>query len=403
MKTTLLILTVITTQTMAQNELRDIRQGARDVRGTARDVRGASREVKGAVKETKAMTSEIRGGGETESSSPAKSYIKKFWEYIEKMEAAPNDLNILGTNSRAAATSINNIKTKDKSYDVAPLEAELKKWQQAYEEVRNGGSMQRTANNDLAGLVKLLYDVNTNVAQQEIENKTQELAQYKAKTAELVAMNLDPTDKMNAAILSNVKSRVTADLRTIDSNVKLWEKNMNMIVDERPARAYYLMIQYELAHWDALRKGPFAEKAELEAGYTKMNDMVNRLGSLEGIIAKGEVRKKEIVKNTKMPPALLQNAEMEKVFRQAFEDAGWGEAIVKIHLLDRDWKAIRNEVTGVLEARTQRAAIAAKDKQGQYILYNFFTIQQDYLGNGFSSQSKIIFHESMEILPENIK
>ena len=75
-----------------------------------------------------------------------------------------------------------------------------------------------------------------------------------------------------------------------------------------------------------------------------------------------------------MQPAIVQDAELEKLFRQTFEDAGWNETILKIHLLDRDWKAIRNDITGVLEARTIRAAIASKDKTGAYTLYNYFTI-----------------------------
>jgi hypothetical protein len=393
---TLIICIYSTIQLMAQDDLRKLREGAREVKNTAR-------EVKVATKETKAMTNEFKGNKEKDESSPAKSYIKKFWEYVEKMEAAPNDLNILGTNSRAAATAINNIKMKDKSYDVAPLETELSKWKEAYEVARTGGETQRGATTDVAALFRLLYQVKTNVAQQEIDAKILEIEEYKVKTAELVALNVDPTDKMNAAIIVNAKSRITVDLKTIDQNIKLWEANMNMIVDEKPARAYYLMIQYELAHWDALRQGPFAERAQLEAGYQKVADMVNRIGSLEKVLAKGKANAAQLLKNTKMPPALVQNPELEKLFRQTFEDTGWGETIVKINLLDRDWKAIRNEVTGVLEARTQRAAIASKNKSGTYTLYNYFTIQQDYLGNGFSSQAKIIFHESTGILSENIK
>ena len=396
MKKIILLLTVITTTTMAQDDLRKLREGARDVKNTAR-------EVKVATKETKAMTNELKGNKEKDEASPAKSYIKKFWEYVEKMEAAPTDLNILGTNSRAAATAINNIKMKDKGYDVSPLEAELSKWQQAYEGARIGGETQRGATNDVAALFKLLYQVKTNVAQQEIESKLQEIEIYKTKTAEMVALNVDPTDKFNAAVINNALPCVKVDLQTIDKNVKLWEDNMNMIVDERPARAYYTMIQFEHAHWDALRKGPFAEKAQLEAGYQKVSDMVNRIGSLEKVLAKGKAKGAELLKNTKMPPALVQNTELEKLFRQTFEDAGWGETIVKINLLDRDWKAIRNEITGVVEARTQRAAIASKNKNGAYTLYNYFTIQQDYLGGNFSNQAKIIFHESTQILPENIK
>jgi hypothetical protein len=383
-------------QLMAQDDLKKLRESVREVKNTAR-------EVKVATKETKAMTNEFKGNKEKDEASLAKSYIKKFWEYVEKMEAAPTDLNILGTNSRAAATAINNIKMKDKGYDVSPLETELSKWQQAYEVARNGGESQRGATNDVAALFKLLYQVKTNVAQQEIDSKLQEIEIYKSKTAEMVALNVDPTDKFNAAIINNTLPRIKVDLQTIDKNVKLWEDNMNMIVDERPARAYYHMIQFEHAHWDALRKGPFAEKAQLEAGYQKVTDMVNRIGSLETVLARGKAKGSELLKNTKMPPALVQNAELEKLFRQTFEDAGWGETIIKIHLLDRDWKAIRNEVTGVLEARTQRAAIVSKDKTGAYTLYNFFTIQQDYLGNAFSHQAKIIYHESTKILAENIR
>ena len=382
---------------MAQDDLQKVRQGARDVKNTAR-------EVKLATKETKAMANEFRGGGEKEAASPAKSYIKKFWEYVAKMEAAPTDLNILGTNTRAAGTSISNIQTKDKSYDVAPLEKELKKWQQAYDDAKNGRGTQRVANNDLGSLLELLYDVETNVAQQEIESKLQEIEIYKTKTAELVALNIDPTDKFNTAIINNTLPRIKVDLQTIDKSVRLWEDNMNMIVDERPARAYYAMIQFEHAHWDALRKGPFAEKAQLEAGYQKVTDMVNRIGSLEMVLAKGKVKAAELLKNTKMPPAVVKNEAIENIFNEAYKSmAGGNGTIVKIHLLDRDWQAFRNEVTGILEGRRMRAAIVAKMPSGKYMLYNNFLIHQDYLGSGYSSNSQVLLFEDTEILPENIR
>ena len=381
---------------MAQDELRKVREGVREVKNTAR-------EVKVATKETKAMTNEFKGNKEKDEASPAKSYIKKFWEYVEKMEAAPTDLNILGTNSRAAATSINNIKVKDKNYDIAPLETELQKWQQAYDDAKNGRVGQRGANNDLASLLNLLYQVNTNVSQQELDNKLQEIEQYKTKTNELVSLNLDPTDKMTAAIITNVKSRVTADLKTIDKNVKLWEDNMNMIVDERPARAYYAMIQFEHAHWDALRKGPFSEKAQLEAGYQKVTEMVNRIGSLETVFARGKARGAEILKNTKMPAAVAKNETIENVFRDAYKSmSGITGTVIKVNLLDRDWQAFRNEVTGVLEGRRMRAAIVAKMPSGKHMLYNNFLIHQDYLGTGYSNNSQVLLFEDMEILLENV-
>ncbi len=400
MKKVLFLFTLITTTAMSQNE---IRNAVREVRGTAREVKGTTREVKGATKESKAMVNEFKGNGEKDAASPAKSYIKKFWEYVGKMEAAPTELNILGTNSRAAATTINNIKVKDKSYDVAPLEAELQKWQQAYEDARTGRVSQRGANNDLASLLNLLYQVNTNVSQQELESKLEEIEQYKAKTNELVSLNLDPTEKMTAATITNVKSRVSADLKTIDKNVKLWEDNMNMIVDERPARAYYAMIQFEHAHWDALRKGPFSEKAQLEAGYQKVTEMVNRIGSLETVFARGKARGAEILKNTKMPAAVAKNETIENVFRDAYKSmSGITGTVIKVNLLDRDWQAFRNEVTGVLEGRRMRAAIVAKMPSGKHMLYNNFLIHQDYLGTGYSNNSQVLLFEDMEILLENV-
>jgi hypothetical protein len=401
MKKLLFLFTLMTTTAMSQNE---IRNAVREVRGTAREVKSTTREVKGATKESKAMVNELRGNSEKDAASPAKSYIKKFWEYVEKMEAAPTDLNILGTNSRAAATAINNIKMKDKGYDVSPLEAELSKWQQSYEIARSGGETQRGATNDVAALFKLLYQVKTNVAQQEIESKLQEIEIYKTKTAEMVALNLDPTDKFNAAIINNALPRIKVDLQTIDKNVKLWEDNMNMIVDERPARAYYAMIQYEHAHWDALRKGPFAEKAQLEADYQKVTEMVGRIGSLENVFARGKARAVELLKNTRMPAAIAKNEAIENVFRDAYKSmSGVTGTVVKVNLLDRDWQAFRNEITGVLEGRRMRAAIVAKMPSGKHMLYNNFLIHQDYLGTGYSTNSQVLLFEDMEILPENIK
>lgn len=397
MKTLLLLLIIFNTTTiMAQNDLQKLRQGAREVKNTAR-------EVKVATRESKAMASEFKGNQEKDESSPAKSYIKKFWEYVGKMEAAPNDVNILGTNSRAAGTTITNIKMKDKSYNIAPLEEEWQKWNQVYEDVKNGRATQRDATTDVMALLNTLYQVNTNIAQPEIEAKLIEIENYKLKIKELESLNLDPTDKVNVSMINNLKPRIVVELKTINENVKRWETNMNMIVEEIPARAYYHMIEYEYAHWDALRKGPFVEKPQLEEGFVQVDQLLKRLGSLENVIARGKEKAAELIKKTKMPTALVQNSEVEKLFRQAFIDSGWKGVIMKINLLDRDWKAIRHEVTGVLEARTQRAALAVKVKEGEFILYHYFTIQQDYLGNAFSNQAKIIFYESTPILEENIR
>lgn len=105
-----------------------------------------------------------------------------------------------------------------------------------------------------------------------------------------------------------------------------------------------------------------------------------------------------------MPPAVVKNEAIENIFNEAYKSMASGNGtIVKIHLLDRDWQAFRNEVTGILEGRRMRAAIAAKMPSGSYILYNNFLIHQDYLGSGYSNNSQVLLYEGTEILPENIK
>jgi len=381
---------------MAQDDLRKVRQGAREIRGT-------TREIKGTVTDSKAIANEIKGDRNKEPDSPAKSYIKKFWEYIEKMEATPNDVNILGTNSRAASTAINNIKIKDKNYDVTPLEAELEKWKAAYNNALNGNQNQRTGNASLLTLLEILYKVNTHVPPREIDQKKIEIETYKSKTAELVALNVDPTDKVNAATIHTVKTKIEVDLRGLDSNIQRLETDITSMEDEPSIKAYYLIIQYEVAHWDALRKGPFVDKTLYENGYKKMIALQSRVGSLESLLDGAKVKTQNRIKNTRMPAAVVQNAFMESIFRQSFDDLKYGETLVKVHLLERDWTAVRNEVTGVLEGRTQRAALVAKSKDGRYVLYNNFIIRQDFLGNAYSTQTKVLLFETTEILEENIR
>jgi hypothetical protein len=95
---------------------------------------------------------------------------------------------------------------------------------------------------------------------------------------------------------------------------------------------------------------------------------------------------------------------LTQILRDAYKSmSGVTGTVVKVNLLDRDWQAFRNDVTGILEGRRMRAAIVAKMPSGKYLLYNNFLIHQDYLGTGYSDNSQVLLFEDMEILPENIK
>ena len=83
---------------------------------------------------------------------------------------------------------------------------------------------------------------------------------------------------------------------------------------------------------------------------------------------------------------------------------GWGETIVKIHLLSRDWSIVRNSLTGAIICRIQTAAIVAKKKDGSCILYDY-TIRQAFTGSGYSGTSSRHAHGVLaaEFLCENAK
>ena len=104
-------------------------------------------------------------------------------------------------------------------------------------------------------------------------------------------------------------------------------------------------------------------------------------GGLDGLLAKAKARKKERLKNTFMPKAVTTNPAIEAEFKEAFNNGGWGEAIIKINLLSKEWTIVKNSLTGAILCRTQQAAIVAKQKAGNCMLYTY-TIKQQYAGGG---------------------
>jgi hypothetical protein len=87
---------------------------------------------------------------------------------------------------------------------------------------------------------------------------------------------------------------------------------------------------------------------------------------------------------------------LTQILRDAYKSmSGVTGTVVKVNLLDRDWQAFRNDVTGILEGRRMRAAIVAKMPSGKHLLYNNFLIHQDYLGTGYSDNSQVLLFEDM--------
>lgn len=168
-------------------------------------------------------------------------------------------------------------------------------------------------------------------------------------------------------------------------------------------RQLYREMVGEQTYWNAAMQLYPDLKGAAEV-YKMISDFLKSSGGLNGLLAKALVRKKERLKNLFMPKAVVTNAAIEAEFKEAFNNGGWGETIVKINLLSREWTVVRNSITGVIICRTQQAAIVAKQKAGNCALYTYI-IKQQYTGSGYSNISSYYGHDvwELEFLCENVK
>lgn len=88
--------------------------------------------------------------------------------------------------------------------------------------------------------------------------------------------------------------------------------------------------------------------------------------------------------------------------KKVFNAEGWNETIMVINLRDQDWSIVKNEYTGAILGRVQTAAIVAKNKNGDCVLY-IFTIMQDYNGSGYQTTAFRRSHDATFMLCENVK
>lgn len=127
-------------------------------------------------------------------------------------------------------------------------------------------------------------------------------------------------------------------------------------------------------------------------------EIINTIGSIEDYRA---LVLQNTIKNAKkvfMPKAKTDNAEMETLAKIALESRGWNETVIKVNLLDFDWRLERN--TDFIIGRVFAAAIATKKENGLCMLYNA-TIRQEQVGERFA-QPILYSYTSKYIAEENI-
>lgn len=326
-------------------------------------------------------------------------------EYKSEAPAGENNnvvkLKIIADNAKR---QIEHIKKRDPNYDVSKMEALIQPYfdaQQASVDA-NKNRLKASIFHDSDEGCYGLFKKNTTTEFRQTGNVEEDT---KTHIAQLEAYN-----KLLENILKNHMAGVETchdyiKTRTDDAKQRLAEliRKMEIIDAEIGVKQLYRELLGEEAYWKAAMQlyPDISGAAEVHAAIQKQ---IQSVGGLDGLLAKAKARKMERLKNTFMPKAVVVNAALEAEFKEAFLAEGWGETIIKINIQTREWSVIRNSLTGAILYRTQSAAIVAKQKTGNCIMYDF-AIKQQYTGSGYSSVSSRSSHGILadEFLCENAK
>lgn len=339
-----------------------------------------------------------------DESSPAKGHIKTFWKNIKKMEEMPKGKEIVSY-VKAAQASLNNIKMKDKNYNTAPLEAELKKWQGEYE----GQQATREANRQSLvqtsrGLLRLFDRTNDKALKyrgnkpEELERCAKEIAEYKNDLAQFLAMEKDPKIMNDSLKTRSITIRYFSNL---DQEIKGYEENLKFYTQVNNLKGYIQEITIHETYIDAARQ-VYPNNATFADGYKKIKELTSKISkiNLETFTKENKTR---LLKEARMPAAITSDPAIEQEFKIAFGKLGFaGEKIIKVNLTKHDWLVNRNEWTSVIESRTRTAAIAVKKADGSCQIY-VMDLGQQYLGGSSYGASETFRFYDYPILCENVK
>ncbi|KOY86197.1 hypothetical protein AD998_08595 [bacterium 336/3] len=342
-----------------------------------------------------------------DESSPAKGQIKTFWKNIKKLEEMPKEkYNTMGSYVQAAQTAINNIKMKDKNYNTASLEAELKKWQGQHEKQQTVIVDQRHMLVETSGSLSRLFDRSNDKAlkyrgnkPEEFEKCNKEIAEYKNDLAQFLAMEKDPRVMKDSA--STIKSITIRYFSNLDEEIKGYEENLKFYTLVNSLKGYIQEITIHETYIDAARQ-VYPNNTTFANGYKKMKELTSKISkiNLETFTKENKTR---LLKEARMPAAITSDPAIEQEFKIAFGKLGFaGEKIIKVNLTKHDWLVNRNEWTSIIENRTRKAAVAVKKADGSCQIY-VMEIGQQYLGGSSYGASETVRFSDYPILCENVK
>lgn len=331
----------------------------------------------------------------------AKTFVDNFWKLADEIKNTGKE----GSNGKTPAFKIlmdrakvqlKYVKTKDPSYDVTSMEQFLQPYEEGvaavFQERKDAVNAKiRHSDKDgdgCAGIFMAANDVampGTGNAEADIVSHIKQIDEYNEKVKKVLAGSVAGAEVCE----DYLKSMSVPAKKRIDEYLKEMQKEFVINVKV----AYRELIGVE-TYWNAAHK-VYPNMQEAADVYKKAKDALASIGSIEDVAAKAFKKRQERLKNTFMPKAAVVNAALEAEFKEAFVNEGWNETIIKINITSREWNIVRHQVSGAIICRAQSAAIVAKQKNGNCILYDF-TIKQQYTGSGYSSVSSRYTHDVIE-------
>jgi len=363
-----------------------------------------SQSVKDVKTKTTTKPSPVNNGNTFSQPVPegkAKIYIKQYNTAIEKANAEPK-ATVKAQYLRRAGELIENIKKIDPSFNITPLEAEVNRMLNANDNLESEqviAAKATSSNNDkngngMAGIfmgaateVDLTGDADSN-----IKNHKEKIKICNENIERLIAAGSPDKERYE----EYVGTRVSVSIALI----KKLEDEIAKAVDKHGLIAYRDLIGLE-TYWGAAKR-IFTNLPEAAQVYQLVTAAIQRAGSEEKIMENARTNYLAKIKAKKFPAAVQTNSSLEQQFRKVFTSEIPGETIIKINIISTDWTTVRHEVTGILLARKQVAAVGVKLSDGTCHYY-IYQIKQDYVGSQFVSFTQYSPGYQGEIYCGNIK
>lgn len=343
---------------------------------------------------------------------PAKTAVKSFWDFAEKVEKAnaSGGSALTALNLATMERKLKEISSKDPAYPIGPLETRLKelksgadrqnqKTAAAVQAGKESGSIARR----VGQLLSELFSSSLQLSSYNAKNAPGLIEAYRNKTAELLGLdrsrNQSDLEKSYKILLGNF-NHAENDLAELDRRCREQTNGDNALVQ-------YYELHWNQAHWDAAQQ-LYPEETSFKTAYALATKLVEGLGTVENLYRLAAQSREEKIKNCRLPAAAVQDPALEKLFIETFNKFHGEEfkgTAIKAVITSEAWSIQRNELTGIILGRFRRAVIVYKNKEGKCFLSANFFIRQEYTGSGYSqlTQSPYPVMGSQEMLCVNAK